>query len=154
MIQRIQSVYLFIAGLASCMALFAPMAALWTKGFGDPMLSFRAFGYESSIPEMAGRYPHGVIIFLCLTAFIAFFAIFVFKNRKKQLSLVYTGIVCNLLACASIVAYMLSIANKFELEVGVEIYSALPLISLLSFFMACRAIKKDEALVRAANRIR
>lgn len=154
MIQRIQSVYLFIAGLASIFALFAPLAALWTKGFGEPMLTFQAFGYESSIPEMAGRFPHGVIIFLCLTAFIALFAIFVFKNRKKQLTLVYTGIFSNLLACAAIVAYMLSIANKFELSVGIEIYSALPLISLLSFFLACRAIKKDEALVRAADRIR
>ena len=78
-------------------------------------------------------------------------AIFQFSNRKTQVKTVMMSQVFNLVACLSLIAivYVFSfvIVNLVWAIAGI-------VIAYIFNFFARKAILKDEALVRAADRIR
>lgn len=51
-------------------------------------------------------------------------------------------------------AYSLSVANRTAADFTPGIGLAFPLLAILFLLLAARGIRKDEALVRAADRIR
>ena len=116
MIQRIQSVYLLLAGVF-------------------PALAF------------IGDLPHWCIaVLLALLIALPLYTIFRFANRKQQVGL------CN---CNFALVALYAIAYGFICyQTAFSVWLALPLVSLVFVWLARRAIKRDEALVRAADRIR
>ena len=82
------------------------------------------------------------------------FTIFKFNNRKLQIKLCGWN---NLLIVVWYIAYaVFAWMFKGELDADFKIgfVSVLPLVSMILIFMARKAIKADEALIRAADRIR
>jgi amino acid transporter len=99
------------------------------------------------------------IIIMLFTLFV----LFSFKNRKKQIRFAGLNL---LLLCGFIVltfftfdnvqSYLNHSVNQqgSELSTTYGIGMVLPIISIIFNFLAIRAIKKDEELVRSADRIR
>ncbi|MFM7015018.1 MAG: DUF4293 domain-containing protein [Bacteroidota bacterium] len=160
MIQRIQSIYLaIIAALCFTVASvklyeLAPgetakgstifTATVWKvlstdKGNSSELMSSPALG-----------------LILVLTGFLALITAWLFKARKKQIAL------CKVMLLLSLawVGLFLSEINTLRIMTGAgyqfKIYPFTALVVLIPVFtlLALRGIKKDEELVRSADRLR
>ena len=159
MIQRIQTLYLLVAGIFPVISLFVPLVVF---SEGARWASMSAFGCESAlVQELAGFHPYGLLVFTLLASLSALYAIFGYKNRKSQIKKVYLTIVFNVMTIVfnviwyvALGAYTYSVSERIGLGYTFTISALLPIIALIALFLALKGIRKDEALVRAADRIR
>lgn len=153
MIQRIQSIYLVLAGLFPAFTLFVPIVA-----FSNASLAFTmsGAGYEgiAQVAEMHGRHPYGLLFFAACSIVVSLLSIFAFKNRKKQMKQVKWGVWINVLWYVTFVVYAFSVKSRTSTDLSFEFGCLFPFFSILMQVLAKHAIKRDENLVRAADRIR
>jgi hypothetical protein len=141
MIQRIQSLFLFLV-LALCLALFyLPLYSVHTAGSAA----------DTDVFIQSNK------IYLLFTSIIGLFslaAILLFKNRVLQIRL------CNLnmlVICIFVGTVFYFSDHSVQSPGSVIHYQSgcyVPLVQLLFSFLAMRAIRKDEELVRSADRLR
>lgn len=156
MIQRIQTVYLFMAVLITAITFFTPLARFTT---GVPEAYYTLYGLslkEFGLPPYSGTSTHSWVITFLSAAYIltTAIAIFSYKNRQKQLRRI--NIAFGLLCCYY--AYFAFACYAISTQTGTGYAFApcclLPLLSGVFAWLAAKAIRRDEALVRAADRIR
>ena len=153
MIQRIQSIYLL---LAACLMMCTWGCPLLQFVQGEKWATMTSIAYDAAVAqEFAGRTPWGLAILSALVSVMACYTIFKFKNRRLQIKWTNTCLLLTVAWYATAAAYVWSRmqATGFETIVP-KAGLALPAISLICLWLARRGIKKDEALVRAADRIR
>ena len=151
MIQRIQTIYLLLAGLIPAFALFQSLLVFTTTEGG--VLKLTGLGYEGTLAD--GRFPWGVCLLTIILALASLATIFYFRNRKKQIGMVNGCIGLALAWYVTLGCYGWSILRRLaDVEMEITISAILPAFSLVLLILARRGIKKDEALVRAAERIR
>ncbi len=155
MIQRIQSV--FLALLALCMLSLLALP-LWHKL--DPLthheLTLTAFGYQASgLAPPPG--PVWVIAALAsAAALVALVEIFQFRNRPRQLQL---GAL-NLLLLVGTFGAAFYFVGRGEVNLNIQLEGQnqpafyLPTLAMLLNLLANRFIRRDEQLVRSADRLR
>ncbi len=137
MIQRIQSIWLFLAAVCTFLTI---------------NLSFYSGTNAIGVPYQQLNAGNGGFLLLALTIIIgtlAFVNIFMFKNRRLQLRLCVAGIVLE--------AVLLFLYYKAVTLFTQGTYSLTALLhsAILIFFMlAARGIKKDEDLIRDSERLR
>lgn len=155
MIQRIQSIYLFLAGLLIGALYLFPI--LNTVYAGVIPLNIRVTG----VYQDAGGAQMHTQVFVALTAvtgIIALFPIaliFLYKNRKQQVALCYSALLVIIGYCfwaGETVEHVVEGAHVRTFNCGVGLF--LPLVSIILVILAIRAIKADEKLVRSADRLR
>ena len=160
MIQRIQSIYLVLAGIFSAFTCFVPVATFANANGQAPvwfhMSSIEYYGSVSfdSLSEMASRHPWGLAVMAVIATIPAFVSIFCFKNRKRQIKMANMATWGNVIWYVAFAAYAFSVKSRLAFDFSFEVGCLFPLLSLITLFLAKRAIKHDEALVRAADRIR
>jgi len=152
MIQRIQTVYLAIAAILSMLIVFLKFS-LASRGDYDltaVSISFLKDGVSevgmSSFP-IAGAIMFGL--------FLTIYGIMQYKNRKFQIKLVQGALLVQL-AVGGLVFFYADKMGVLATEGSVS-YSptlAILLVNVVLFFLAIRGIKKDDALVRSADRLR
>ncbi|MDX5482477.1 MAG: DUF4293 domain-containing protein [Hymenobacteraceae bacterium] len=166
MIQRIQTVFLFLLVIAMVSMLFLP---LWSKtdAVTGETLVLTAWNLKSYVlneqgePTTAGTIPQQGTIAIGLLAIaaavIALYEIFQFKSRLNQMKL---GLLNTL-----VLAALLGTTFYYAVFVGAEMVQAenngsyqagfyMPLLALLLNALANRFIKRDEDLVRSVDRLR
>jgi len=139
MIQRFQSLWLLLAAIFAFFTFKLPFysGSKTIKAIRQPDVRLDA---ASQIWIMILT---GLVIILC------FIAIFLYKNRKRQLTL--TVINC-ILSVVLIVVYFLEI-QKFE--TGIISLSCLFTLAIPIFlFLAARGIWRDEKLIKSLDRLR
>ena len=136
MIQRIQSIYLLIAVIASgILPIFLPLYTL-SNGTEVSFMDNIAF----------------VVLFV-FSATLSIVTIFSYKRRQNQFVLNRLNIILNLILLGLFVYQSLSVSGESEIsEKGIGMI--LPIISIAFLSLANRAIKKDEDLVKSADRLR
>lgn len=164
MIQRIQTLFLLIAFIATALLFFFPVASitefteiqsetletdyyeLGVTGFIDPS--------PGSIPQLSNYTFIPLILLVVMELILIGFTTSRYKNRLHQLKLIKTGIFMNIILVAGIFLNYpkLFIDSQIEIEPGSGAY--LPLISLIFLVMAYRYILKDEKLVKSVDRLR
>lgn len=153
MLQRIQSVYLAIVVIAMACVSFFNVA--WFKAETGKLFMT---AYNLNGIEQADTYGNPIIIGI-LSIIIAIMAIVVisqFKNRMLQVRLLMVTLLLNL----GLIAYIYFLTDKiskFPAIIGQPNYdvgSILPLATVVLIILSNRAIRKDEALVKAADRLR
>lgn len=135
MIQRKQSIYLFLAALVSGVS--TGFANLWMdiKGWIQPT--------DDAI---------SLALFL-ISAILALVVIFLFKNRKLQMNLIKVAIVLNILLIGYLAYRLSTLPGGFsDSEKGIGLFA--PFTSIILLLLANRFIKKDEALVKSIDRFR
>lgn len=146
MIQRIQSVFLFLAAGLNIAVLFLP---LWTKG--SPLITIYGMKVE----------PAGVVesplplVHLIVGGVIAAYLIgmiFLYKDRVKQIRLTYIGIIGLMLQIGLMVLMTRMLGNEATGEGGPAFGFFFPIGSILLSYLAIRFIKKDEELVKSTDR--
>lgn len=153
MIQRIQSVYLLVAGIFLVFLLFNPIAE-FVRTANQAIFELRFLGVvnEAGETESFSVLPLSILIVLCIS--ITFITIFLFKKRVFQIRLSVINIVL-LLGLEGLMFYYVSvIKNELEGNVSYNVLIVFPVVSAILVYLALRAIAKDEALVRSLNRLR
>ncbi len=136
MIQRIQTIYLFIAFLLSGVLIF--FVSLWDNESG------KSFYVEEVILALA--------LFLASAA-VSLITIFLYNNRKLQFVLGRVNILFNFLLLGVFVYWSLMVPGEMQIsEKGIGIF--VPVLTIVFIVLANKAIKKDEDLVKSADRLR
>jgi hypothetical protein len=147
MIQRIQSLWLFIAALLNAgMLLFNLYSAHIMVNGADTVTNMRINGPNEFLLLLLGL----VIMIVPLVA------IFMFKNRKKQKSIVVFSIVAVIAFIATLLMHVANFNNQTPAPAngGYSVGAVLPVISIIFLVMAIRGINKDEKLVKSLDRLR
>ncbi|HHH54750.1 MAG TPA: DUF4293 family protein [Bacteroidetes bacterium] len=145
MIQRIQTVFLLLAAIAFFLLFQFPFATsdIATSGF----LADKDFDIYDNIV---------LIILTALGGILALIAIFLYKNRPLQVRLTYLSIIAGILLVVVAVVLFYNEASKIlqksKINDGVGLF--LPVLAFILGFLAARFIKKDEKIVRSADRLR
>ena len=165
MIQRIQSVYLLLVFIFSLLAMFLTVGTLRIV---DPQLATGIPAGEIVIkltgvvfPEGLSNLPENSIlgVVALIIAFVAMgisgFAIMQYKKRSFQLQLaklIVLFLVGQVLTIFYFVEHFKNFFVAYELTYGLGVF--LPLISMILTLLAIKAIRRDELLVKSAERIR
>jgi hypothetical protein len=157
MIQRKQTIYLFFAGLVTLVLLFIPFADVYTDIAG---FKYTAFSVRDITPDKTFILSTiGNALLLIATSALSFITIFMYKNRRLQLQLISLNMMVILVTIFTILyVYPHFVFPKSQDLVGAEVkYNPVIIISLVSaigIYFAKKAIAKDEAMVRSAERLR
>src|SRR5690554_317071 len=147
MIQRIQTLYIFLAAVLTALMLKLNFAELAVNG---ELYVFNAKGISSAEQTLFSGLP--LFLFSWLISLLHLGAIFLYKRRILQIRvLVFTIIL--LLGLFGVIMYFLYAAFS-NAEVAFKIPITFPIIAVILDYLAIRAIGKDEALIRRMNRIR
>ena len=146
MIQRIQSIFLLLAGAGS---LSLPAVDFATVDQDIPSSALFADAQYDVFDSL------GLLIPFPLAGAMAIIAIFMYRHRKNQLLLSRLAFVTNLVGIIlAVVFYMRDAVYQGSVvpEDGVGLY--LPIAGLVLLGLAMRYITKDEKLVRSSDRLR
>ena len=150
MIQRIQTLYLLlVVVLGTLLCVFSPVQFLLPE----------ATEYVSL--HVMDKWPMAVMTMA--VPVLALVTIFLFKRRLLQARLNIMNVVLCLGYYALLALYVTYVVKGYEpirdvtmtdADWYLTIWAAIPLVNLVLTMMATRRILKDEALVRAADRLR
>ena len=143
MIQRIQTIYFLLASLISGVLSF--FVDIWETNNQGLLLAdlWSKEGFElKTVP----------LLFIVSTV-VTFFAIFKFKNRRLQLNLGRMAILINLILLGLFIYLLLTLSGE-ALVSKKDIGMFLPLVTIVFVFLANKAVKKDEDLVKSVDRLR
>ena len=162
MLQRIQSVFMFFAVISGVLIFFFPIASylsettslvfyihtienLSHQPFPEMATSTQEFSPWFTLPLSGGQ------LFIII---LSFFSIFKFKKRILQIRLNRLTIFLNVLLVGGIFYYntLLEESSKAVAEYGFA--AAFPLMAIIFLFLGNYYIRKDERLIRSANRLR
>ena len=143
MIQRIQSIYLLLAG-ASVLSLFALPLANSKKDIAASTL------FQDSIFNLQDHIA--LLVLFALGGGLALLSIFLFNNRKLQIKL-NQGVLFLLVAGIGLAAFLLFNDNTIE-KAQLDLGTFAPLLGFIFTTLGIRSIKKDEKLVSSADRLR
>jgi len=92
----------------------------------------------------------GLLICTIMGGLLSLIAIFLFKNRKLQMSLSYVAILAGFVLMGTVAYLQVSTDSVGTYSVGM----AMPLAGILFSLLATVFIKKDDKLVRSMDRLR
>lgn len=155
MIQRIQSVWLFIATVCIFgLFLFPYLRIMDADGIAKDL---KATGVYQNVGGQVVQTEAFLVLTIAtvLVGLLPFVIIFLYKNRKKQVLFSY-------IAIALVLAYSYWLGQTAKntignISLGPENYgigAILPSVALLFIILAIRGMKRDEKLIRSADRLR
>src|ERR1035437_368951 len=151
MIQRIQSVYLFLVLLLSIAMLFVPLAEYSIKAIPPNSVQFTLFGFHS---QTSNTIVLPTLIIDLAIGLITLINIFLYKNRKLQMKLCLLNVFL-ILALVALIAYYAYNFNGYYVNNQKYLFGiCLPALMILFLFLSRKAITKADELVRAADRLR
>ncbi len=143
MIQRIQTLYLFLASILAGGLIFA--FSLWKEN----ETIIYVLDLLSSKSTLLKVVPFSFIG----SAILSLITIFLFKNRKLQFVLNRLNILINLILLGVLIYYLLMLPGETSIsEKGIGVF--IPFVVVLLLVLANKAIHKDENLVKSVDRLR
>ena len=150
MLQRRQSLYLLLALVATVLCLGLSLGTIEPRGMGVDTVVYN-IGLHGPLKAVYPEWP--LFAVLLLTCHLNIAAVFLLHRRKLQVKLCWTCIVL----CVVWYAYFLHVVfHEFNAE-GTFHFAwtvCLPLVAVIFYLLARGGIRKDEKLLRAADRIR
>jgi len=157
MIQRIQSLFIIIAFAAFGACYFLPF---WNYVATTPDYIYQVRLFSVSCISGTnqgielGTLP--IIVLASVSAILALVSLFYFKNRELQIKINNYNLFITLFFTVTIFLWIPYMMNeklpsaKYEWQLGL----IMPLIAIVCFLLANVFIKKDEKLVKSADRLR
>lgn len=145
MIQRIQSIWLFLAALAAA-----------------GLLYFSLYSYHvlvntvDTAKQFKANDNYGLFVLAILLIILPLVNIFMFKNRKRQKGLAALSIVVAIGFIAVMVMQITNLRNGTPPPTSGSygIGAIMPILSIVFLFLAISGIRKDEKLVKSLDRLR
>jgi hypothetical protein len=141
MIQRLQSLYLLFAALF--VGLFLVIGDAWYAAVGP------VFPWATLVATVLGG----------LTALVALAAVFLYRDRKKQRTVIRAAQWLDLLLVLVVVGCVIALSFGGAAGLGVAavpvyVTLLLPIVGYVFLRLALRGVEKDIALVRSMDRLR
>jgi hypothetical protein len=144
MIQRIQSIYLFISALISGVLVF--LISFWIPENQETIDIIGLINHERFLIKSIG-------IGFFVSSLLSLFSVFMYDNRKNQFILGRLNILINFYLLGVLIIESLNLPGETSVsEKGIGIF--LPIIVIVFLAMANKAIRKDENLVKSVDRLR
>jgi len=140
MLQRIQTIYLILAFIATGVLPF--VFPLWTTGNGTDYFFMNNIAFTALFGGSTTLSAVGILMY---------------KNRKNQFVAGRLNIILNLILLGLFVYQLLTLSGETVPEKVISekgIGMLLPIISIVFISLANKAIKKDEDLVKSVDRLR
>ncbi len=157
MLQRIQTIWLFFATAAIfCLFLFPFIQFVDANGIATVVKAtgvYQNVNGQIVVAKSTEYIP--LTIATVIIGLVPFVIIFFYKNRKKQITICYITILL-------ILAYTFWLVQTAKQEVGnlqmnfqnYGIGVILPSLAILFIVLALKGIRKDQKLVKSADRLR
>lgn len=164
MLQRIQTIYLVLAFICSLLLLFFPIFYIAVIDAEGIVLAASDLGAYGILGDTVQTMP--LYLLFVLTAMLSLIAIFLFKNRKKQLLFSRLNLVLQILVAITFLSVYffgfdfiakqyseLSHSNSnISITIGLGYY--LLFLGIPFILLAIRGIRSDEALLKSLDRLR
>lgn len=156
MIQRKQTLFLVVAVVALVLCLFLPVGGVVPKGMGGESLLYNLGTVKSEGGISLDTTCIPLFVLLSISAVLDLVTIFMYKNRKLQMSLCSVSMLFALLWYVDYALLFFGIVPLATVDgvLSVKFASCLPFVAIVLCAMAKRGVSDDEKLVRAADRIR
>ena len=143
MIQRIQTIYLFLASVVSGGLIF--VFNLWNT-LKEQIFVLELFSEELLTLKV-------IPLMFITSSILSLVTIFLFKDRKLQFVIGRIIILINLFLLGLLIYLSLTLPGETSVsEKGIGMF--LPILVVLLIVLANKAIKKDEDLVKSVDRLR
>ena len=157
MIQRIQTLWLFLASLTLFLLFVFPYAHFSDSiGIGYALKITGLYKVVAGQDFVANSFILQPIVLVVL-ALIPFLIIFNYKNRKKQRQLTYGTLLLTLIFGCWLYFSTKNAVEAIQQQIGignVAIGSLLVPICIIFLFLAQKGIQNDEKLIKSAERLR
>ena len=154
MIQRIQTVYLFIALILLVLMFFIPYAELLASNEKIYYLYFDGIKILDAENHKTVYSAIPLFFLIFFITMICFISIFLFKKRILQIRLCIFNILLMLGMEGLIFFYAFNAKGKLDAIIHFNFPVVLLAFSVILTYLAFRGIKKDEKLIRSYDRIR
>lgn len=150
MIQRIQTIYLVLAILLLVLCCCMPLATFEPQGMGiaPTMYNLCLLGADGILSYL----PMTLFVIIVMSEIACVFALMGYKNRRQQMRTAAWAMAFQLLWLINYAGYALFLVKNATFHP--EFSACLPAIAFVFTWLAYRAIRADENLVRSADRIR
>jgi hypothetical protein len=157
MIQRIQTIFLILVILLGVIAFLFPIMSFTGEGLTYTMNLYKTIA-ENDMSNILSK-NMGVGAMQGIVQLVALVAILLFKNRSLQIKIGKLIILLIAFQIAAIVMYSDTIKSLMDVSpedvvISFKFGAVLPVISLICAYLAVYFIRKDDKLVRSADRLR
>lgn len=157
MIQRIQSIYLFLAIDLMILTFFLPVWQWNVAGAAPATYSLYNYGIDTQQVGFSSPFLYSALL-CCLSVcsvFLYGWALLSFKNLKKAVTLLVLSLISTLLYGGSLGLIVYDMNTTHGLSGNIpQLGTLFPIIAFVFGILAFRAIRRDQALLRSADRIR
>ncbi len=154
MIQRIQTVYLFLSAVVLGLVFAFPLADLLVDDKALFIFRYRGLYEIQEGKEILAVTSFPLAILFAISLLITIVTIFLYKKRNLQMRLSIINILI-MLASPGVIYYYIAVAfASYTALVSYSIFATMPIIASILTYMAYRGIRKDELLVMSMDRIR
>lgn len=146
MIQRIQSVWLFLAAAINVLLFFLGL--------------YKATVFDSGIERIEKITANGNFLLLIIAVVaiaLPLFAIFMYSNRKRQVNITVLSIVVNIGFVAATLMLVGNLNNNTEPAPTDGTYLpgiGAPIVAIIFLFLAMKGIRKDIKTIKSLDRLR
>lgn len=162
MIQRIQSAFLFLAALCLSLVFMVPVVEFSVRDTTLPMYvtGFPAGNLYNTVVRIQWFFVFTGLLVATITLLLV--ALFSYKKRPRQIKLCSVSFFLTIIFLILLCFLPDVMATRIEPGLGKDAAKivklqwpiVLPVLSLAFNYLASRFIRKDEALVRSADRLR
>ena len=162
MIQRRQTIYMFLSAIVSALLFFIPLASFDADG---NVMKFTIFGIQNPIEELSlsTTYTWPLLVLTVLMTLAPIVTIFLYKKRELQVRLCRLNMLLNIIFIGLVFLYYESDIQKviaavegdeYQLKVAYFIGMVIPLVNIVLQIFAIRGVKKDIELLKSVDRLR
>ena len=146
MIQRIQSIFLFLAAAAGFGLLSLPFATTAEAVATSALFADASYSVNDNI---------GLLVLFAVAGALALASIFLFNNRTLQQKIAQLSIVANVIGLVlTVILFWQDGLMNSDVAINDGVGAYLPFVFLFFGVLALRAIRKDESLVKSMDRLR
>jgi peptidoglycan/LPS O-acetylase OafA/YrhL len=155
MLQRIQTVWLFLSTVCLFGLFLFPYIQVLNAAGAAQVLKVTGV-YENVNGQVVQTEPFLLLtIATVIVGFIPFLIIFYYQNRKRQLTISYLAILVVIVYSFWLATNARKVIGEVELELGnYAIGAILPSLAIFFLILAIRGIRRDEKLIKSADRLR
>ncbi|MFM1875151.1 MAG: hypothetical protein RL266_888 [Bacteroidota bacterium] len=156
MIQRIQTIYLALAAILLLVPVaFRMSLATLSIPNGEYHLTPVTVSLITKVSSQTVFGSYSIAIGFVLSLLLTVYAIFQFKDRKFQMRLVQMSMILQPIIGIMVLYYASKMAEfSDKASLAYQPTLAVLALTLVLYYLAYRGIRKDDALVRSADRLR
>lgn len=152
MIQRVQSIYFLLSIVATIAGFFLPLVSY--VGLESESVAC-LYGYGlMTVDEAMLKCPWGIVILSIAIMRQLMVSLLAYKNRIRQIKQTNIALVLLWMLVITIATYSYAYTDNATGSIAPSYGLALPFLAIFFATLARKYVKKDEELVRAADRIR